>query len=76
MKGYAKRIGDKKIAIGVDYLRYRKKPCLVVLEEWRGAVMSKYASFNNEDSARKFMDIFADFIGAEKIEWLGEEGGK
>lgn len=76
MKGYAKRIGDKKIAIGVDYINYRKKPCLVVLEEGHRVVMSKYASFNDEDSARKFMDIFADFIGAEKIEWFGEEGGR
>ena len=48
----------------------RKKLCLVVEE---GNVLTKYASFNNDEAAYMFMDIFADFIGAERIDWFGRD---
>lgn len=68
MTGYQKRIGERKIAIGVSDMPGRKKLCLVVEE---GNALTKYASFNNDEAAYAFMDILADFIGAERIEWFG-----
>lgn len=68
--GYGKRVGDKKIAIGVSTMPGRKKLCLVVEE---GNELTKYASFNNDEAAYAFMDILADFIGAERIDWFGRE---
>ena len=70
LTGYAKRTGDKKITIGVSAMPGRKKLCLVVEE---GNVLTKYASFNNDEAAYMFMDIFADFIGAERIDWFGRD---
>lgn len=70
MTGYTKRKGGRKITIGIGILPDRKKPCLMIRE---GNVSTKYASFNNDEAAYKFMDIFADFIGAERIEWFGRE---
>ncbi len=67
MNGYKKRIGDKEIIIGIAAMPYRKKLCLVVQE---GNCLTKYATFNNDRSAYLFMDIFADFIGAERFEWF------
>ena len=68
MIGYSKRSDNNKISIGVSTMPYRKKLCLVVE---RGNTLTKYATFNNEEAAYEFMDIFAEFIGAEKIEWFG-----
>ena len=52
------------IGIGVDKaMPGRKKPCLVVFD---GNCETKYASFNNEYAADRFMEILADFVGIEK----------
>ena len=66
MSGYKMRTGDKEVMIAVSTMPYRKKLCLVVQQ---GSVLRKYATFNNDESAYAFMDIFADFIGAKRIEW-------
>lgn len=55
--------------IGVSYMPTRKKPCLVVRV---GNTETKYATFNNEESARAFMNIFAMFTGAPLIDWNGD----
>jgi len=53
------------VSIGVETeMPYRKKPCLVVK---KGNTGTKYASFNNMESAQEFMNIFAEFVGAEKL---------
>lgn len=41
-----------------------KKPCLYIVE---GNCFIKYASFNNEECAREFMEILAEFIGIKEI---------
>lgn len=66
MVGFAK--GD--IAIGVEYMPYRQKPCLVIKE---GNAITKYASFNNEESAREFMDLMAYIVGFEKFDWVNDD---
>ena len=68
MVGITKLNGDRKLTIGVSTMPYRKKLCLVVEE---GNTLTKYATFNNEESAYAFMDLFADFIGVERIDWFG-----
>lgn len=68
MVGITKRNGDRKLTIGVSTMPYRKKPSLVVEE---GNTLTKYATFNNEEAAYAFMDLFADFIGIERIDWFG-----
>lgn len=73
MTGYSKRIGDRKISIGISTMPYRKKLCLVVEE---GNCCTKYATFNNDEAATEFMGIFADFIGAERFEWFGRGEGE
>jgi hypothetical protein len=74
MVGIKKRIGERKLTIGVSSMPYRKKACLVVEE---GNRLTKYATFNNDESAYEFMDLFCDFIGVERIEWFGRaEDGK
>lgn len=70
MTGYEKRIGDRKIAIGLGILPDRKRPCLLVRED---NVTTKCASFNDLETAYMFFELFADFIGAERIEWFGRE---
>ena len=50
---------------------YRKKLCLVVEE---GNTLTKYATFNNEETAYAFMDLFCDFMNVERIEWFGKGG--
>ena len=67
MIGYSN--SDKDIAIGVDYMPGRRKPCLVIKE---GNTCTKVASFNNEVSARVFMDAFAKTINVEKIDWKAD----
>ena len=68
MVGISKRAGDRKLTIGVSEMPYRKKLCLVVEE---GNTLTKYATFNNEGAAYMFMDLFADFMGVERIDWFG-----
>ena len=70
MVGISKRAGNRKLTIGVSEMPYRKKLCLVVGE---GNTLTKYATFNNEETAYKFMDLFADFMGVERIDWFGRE---
>lgn len=55
--------GDK--AFGVMGMPYRKKPCLTIIE---GNVYTKVASFNDEQSAEKFMDFVADFFNVKRRE--------
>ena len=71
MVGITKRNGYRKMTIGVSTMPYRKKLCLVVEE---GNTLTKYATFNNEEAAYEFMDLFADFIGVERIEWFRRAG--
>ena len=68
MVGIKKLNGDRKLTIGVSTMPYRKKLCLVVEE---GNTLTKYATFNNEEAAYAFMDLFADFMGVERIDWFG-----
>ena len=68
MVGITKRNGNRKLTIGVSKMPYRKKLCLVVEE---GNELTKYATFNNEKAAYAFMDLFADFMGVERIDWFG-----
>ena len=68
MVGIRKRTGDRKLTIGVSAMPYRKKLCLVVEE---GNTLTKYATFNNDESAYEFMDLFCDFMGIERCEWFG-----
>lgn len=70
MLGISARIGERKLTIGVSTMPYRKKLCLVVEE---GNTLTKYATFNNEEAAYAFMDIFCDFAGVERIEWFGRD---
>lgn len=67
MVGITKRTDKRKLTIGVTDMPYRKKPCLVVQE---GNTLTKYASFNNEESAYEFMDLFCEFMGVERIDWF------
>ena len=62
--------GFKKngVSIVACNMPYRKKACLCIQ---RKNSICKYATFNNDTSAKVFMDILADFIGAEKINWEG-----
>lgn len=50
---------------GMFGMPYRKKPCLVIKE---GNVYTKVASFNNEQSAEKFMDFVADMFNVKRRE--------
>lgn len=68
MIGITKRTGKRRLTIGVSTMPYRKKLCLVVEE---GNTLTKYATFNNEEAAYAFMDLFADFMGVERIDWFG-----
>lgn len=62
MTGY----DNGKYQIVVCYMPTRKKPCLAVR---KGHCVVKYATFNDEESAKEFLDIFADFIGVPKTDW-------
>ena len=74
MVGISKRVGEQKLTIGVSTMPYRKKLCLVVEE---GNTLTKYATFNNEEAAYEFMDLFCDFMGVERVDWFGRaEDGK
>ena len=63
-----KRNGNRKLTIGVSTMPYRKKLCLVVEE---GNELTKYATSNNEKSAYSCMDLFAEFMGVERIDLFG-----
>lgn len=61
-----KCITNSEISISVvDMKPARKKPCLCVI---KGNVITKYASFNNEQSSDEFMDVLAQFTGAKQNE--------
>ena len=51
--------------IGAFMFPDRKKPCLCVR---KGSSIVVYGTFNNKESADKFMDELADFVGAAKGE--------
>ena len=55
----------KTLTIGITKLPERKKPCLVVCE---GNVMTKVASFNDEESVRWFASKLEQLIS----EWEGD----
>ena len=58
------------LEIGASYMPYRTKPCLIVRE---GNTITKYATFNDLESAKRFLDVLADFIGAPKVDWKIDE---
>ena len=59
-------ITDGKIQIRAGcWLEGRKKPVLSVLDMDAGT-LTKYAIFNNEEAAEKFMNILCDFIGIDR----------
>lgn len=68
MVGISKRVGNRKMTIGISEMPFRKKLCLVVEE---GMTRTKYATFNNEEAAYAFMDAFCDFMGVERVDWFG-----
>lgn len=70
MVGYEKRIDDRKIMIGITEIPNRRRLYLRVLE---GNVIHPYASFSYVDKAYEFMDAFADFIGAKRVDWFGRD---
>lgn len=52
--------GDTTICVA-DFNPVRKRPCLCVLE---GNTITKYATFNNDQSAEEFMNILAKIVKA------------
>lgn len=52
----------KGISILVTHMPYRKKPCLAVQIDEENCLY-KVASFNSEETARWFLDIFKEFMG-------------
>ena len=66
LTGNIMTITDGKVQISAEYWPdVRKKPVLCVFDKDAGT-LTKYASFNNEESARLFMEILCDFIGIER----------
>lgn len=53
--------------VGVDFMPYRKKLCLVIEE---GNCETKYATFNNDESAKEFMKKLAEMVG---LDWSDGE---
>ncbi len=51
--------------IGVANMPGRVKPCLIVKTD---NVTTKYASFNNDFAADRFMELLSDFVGAHSDE--------
>lgn len=47
------------MTIGVDKMPYRKKLCLVIEE---GNTETKYATFNNDEAAKEFMEKFIQLV--------------
>lgn len=54
------------MTIGVDVMPYRKKLCLVIQE---GNCETKYATFNNDESAKEFMEKLAHMVN---LDWSEE----
>lgn len=50
------------ISITVQHFPYRKKPCLAIQIEGENT-MYKVASFNSEETARWFLEMFEEFMG-------------
>lgn len=50
------------ISITVQHMRYRKKPCLAIRIDDENCLY-KVASFNSEETAQWFLDIFKEFMG-------------
>ena len=71
MSAYVKQIGSKKVAIGISKYPNRKNLVLYIQE---GSCLTKVATFSSNKLAFKFMDTFADFIGAQRFYWLKEMG--
>lgn len=53
----------KDMTVCVSYLPGRKKPCLSVI---RGNVETKYASFDNEESAYEFIEELMEILNLQK----------
>ena len=70
MIGYQTSVNGKEMRIGVAYLPNRKKPCLVIGDSHS---ITKFATFNNALAARVFMDLFADYLGIQRIDWDNDE---
>ena len=66
MIGYS--LGDT--TIGVEYMPPRIKPCLAIQ---KGNVLTKVASFNDQYSATIFLYQLADFVHAQRIDWVNDE---
>lgn len=61
---------EKDISVGIGYMPPRQRPCLIVKQ---GHQYVKYASFNNEYLAVKFMDMLAELCDFQKIDWLADD---
>ena len=70
MIGYQTSVNGKEMRIGVAYFPNRKKPCLVIGDSHS---ITKFATFNNALAARAFMDLFADYLGVQRIYWTDDE---
>lgn len=57
-------ISDGKKKIYCMSMDYRKKPCLAIFQEPNCVV--KVGSFNNEESAKLFMNYLAEMMNAER----------
>lgn len=67
---------DKSVKIGVYEMPYRKKPCLCVATDTE---IVKYATFNNQEAADRFLCILLDFVNGktDRIKrWNGETDGR
>ena len=68
--GYKKFVKNGTLSIGVEYLPDRIKPSLMVRT---GNMHIKCATFKDAESARYFMNFFAEFIDAPQIDWTGDD---
>lgn len=50
------------MTIGVGTMPNRKKLCLIIQE---GNCETKYATFNNDESAKEFMEKLANMVGLQ-----------
>ena len=57
------RKGDVEI-VAESWEPIRKKPVLAIRH---GVQSIKFASFNNEEAAKQFMDLLAQFVGAKEV---------
>lgn len=54
-----------RLIIAAMHFPYRKKPCLGIYDP-HSNTWFKMATFNNEDTAKDFMEYLAQFVGARK----------